>query len=354
MIKAVNIGGRLVGAGEPCFIIAEAGVNHNGDMKLAHQLIDEAKKAGADCVKFQSFVTEELITPDAPKAEYQVVTTGQPGSQHGMLKMLELSAAQQAELKKHCDDAGIIYMCTPYENTSADMLDNIGVAAYKIASTDTTNIPFLRYIASKKRPVIISTGMSTLTEVEEAVNTLNNHGLKDKFVVLHCTSEYPAPMSDINLRAMETMRLAFQCPVGFSDHTPGVGASPWAVVLGACVIEKHFSLDRGLKGPDHRASMEPAELAELVRTVRNVELALGDGVKRIAPSEAANKPRMQKSIVARRDIKKGQSITADLLTCKRPGSGLAPNWLDRVIGQRALRDIKQETLLGMSDIEWSK
>ncbi len=183
--------------------------------------------------------------------------------------------------------------------------------------------------------------------------TLNGSGLTGGFVLLHCTSEYPAPMADINLRAMETLRRAFQCPVGFSDHTPGVGASPWAVALGACVIEKHFTLDRSMKGPDHRASMEPAELADLVKTVRNVELSLGDGVKRIAPSERDNKPRMQKSLVARTDIRKGQPLTVEVLSCKRPGTGLPPRWFDRVVGKRAARDIAKETLIGLSDVEWN-
>lgn len=353
MIQIVQIGNHLIGPSQPCLIIAEAGVNHNGDIDLAHRLIDEAVAAGADAVKFQSFVTEELITLEAPKARYQVETTGEPGSQYKMLKALELSAEQQANLKAHCDEAGVLYLCTPYENTSIDLLDQIGVAAYKIASTDTTNVPFLRYMASKGRPVILSTGMSTLAEVEQAIDTLRDGGLNGKIVVLQCTSEYPAPVNEINLRAMQTMQQAFACPVGFSDHTPSVGASPWAVALGACVIEKHFTLDCNMVGPDHRASLEPAKFAELVRTVRNVEVALGDGIKRPMPSELPNKPMMQKSLVARRKIRAGELIRAEDLICKRPGLGLAPMWFERVVGKQASKDILADSFLTLSDINWN-
>jgi len=353
-MKKIEIAGRRVGVGHPCFIIAEAGVNHNGDMHLAHRLIDAATEAGADAVKFQSFVTEELLTPEAPKAGYQVETTGEPGSQYKMLKALELSANEQAELKAHCEQIGILYLCTPYENTSVDMLDRIGVAAFKIASTDTTNIPFLRYIATKWRPVILSTGMSTLGEVEQAVDTLRAGGLDGKILILHCTSEYPAPISEVNLRAILTLQQAFGCPVGFSDHTPGIGASPWAVAIGACAIEKHFTLDRNMVGPDHRASLEPDELAALVRTVRDVEAALGDGLKRPMPSEIRNKPIMQKSLVAKRTIRAGETITAEDLACKRPGFGLAPSWFERVVGKRAIVDIPKDGLLTMSSVDWSE
>lgn len=352
MADSFSIAEKKIGPGYPAFIVAEAGVNHNGDMHLAHRLIDSAAEAGADAVKFQSFVTEELITPEAAKADYQLETTGEPGSQYKMLKALELSADQQAELKAHCEQAGILYLCTPYENTSIDMLDRMGVAAFKIASTDTTNIPFLRYVASKGRPVILSTGMSTLGEVEEAVDTLRAGGLDGKIVILHCTSEYPAPISETNLRAILTMRQAFGCPVGFSDHSPGVGASPWAVALGACMIEKHFTLDRDMVGPDHRASLEPDELSALVRTVRDVEAALGDGIKRPMPSELPNKLLMQKSLVVRRNIHVGGIIMPNDLTCKRPGFGLAPSWFDRVVGKRAAVDIPKDGVLTLSSIDW--
>jgi len=352
VIKPVQIGDRLVGPEQPCFIIAEAGVNHNGDMNLARRLIDAAAEAGADAVKFQSFVTEELITSEAPKAAYQVETTGEPGSQYEMLKALEFSADQQAELKAHCERVGILYLCTPYEGTSVDMLDRMDVVAFKIASTDTTNIPFLRYIASKGRPVILSTGMSTLGEVEQAVDTLCAGGLDGKIIILHCTSEYPAPISEANLRSILTMQQAFGCRVGFSDHTPGVGASPWAVAVGAHMIEKHFTLDRNMVGPDHRASLQPDELATLVQTVRDVEAALGDGIKRPMPTEVPNKPLMRRSLVARRSIHVGEMIAPEDLTCKRPGFGLAPSLFDRVIGKLAALDIPKDGVLTLSSVNW--
>ena len=353
MILPVKIKNFSIGPGYPCFIIAEAGVNHNGDMDLAHKMIDVAAQAGADAVKFQSFVTEDLVTPQAQKAEYQAETTGQNSGQFAMLKKLELSGGQQAELKSHCDEAGILYICTPYEEKSADMLKQIGVEAYKVASTDTSNIPFLRYLAKKGISVILSTGMSLLGEVEGAINELKHNGLYGKIIILQCTSEYPAPIEDINLRAIKTMEVAFGCPVGFSDHTPGIGASPWAVAAGACVVEKHFTLDRNLEGPDHRASLEPLELRELVETIRNVELALGDGVKKIMPSEMENKRRMQKSLVATRTIKAGEIIQASDMTCKRPGNGLLPSWLDKVIGQKAAKTIMNEEILKLDSIFWS-
>jgi N,N'-diacetyllegionaminate synthase len=354
MIAPVRIGNKLVGPGQPCFIIAEAGVNHNGDMLLAHRLIDAAAAAGVDAVKFQSFITEELITPDAPKANYQVEATGESGSQYMMLKSLELSADQQVELKAHCDQIGIIYLCTPYEQESAQMLDHMGIAAFKIASTDTTNTPFLKFLASKGRPTILSTGMSTLGEVEQAVNALLCGGLDDKIVILHCTAEYPTPTREVNLRAILTMQRAFVCPVGFSDHTLGIGASPWAVAVGACVIEKHFTLDRNMAGPDHRASLDPAGLSDLVQSVRDVEAALGDGVKRPMPCEIHNKPRMQKSLVARRRISAGDIISPDDLTCKRPGYGMPPSWFDRIVGKKAAVDIPQDGVLTIISIGWEK
>lgn len=354
MIKPVMIGNRPVGPGQPCFIVAEAGVNHNGDINLAHRLIDAAAGAGADAVKFQSFVTEELVTPGTQKAGYQVETTGKEGGQYEMLKVLELSADQQTELKAHCDRTGLIYLCTPYENTSLDNLDRIGIAAFKVASTDTTNIPFLRYMAGKGRPVVLSTGMSTLGEVEQAVEALKAGGLEDKIIIVHCLAEYPAPPDEANLRAILTLQQAFACPVGFSDHTPGIGVSPWAVAAGACLIEKHFTLDHSLAGPDHRASLEPLELIALVKTLRELEAALGDGIKRIMPSELGNKKVMQKSLVARRAIKAGEIINTEDLTCRRPAVGLAPSWFGRVVGKRAAAAIAKDEILTLSSVDWTE
>lgn len=346
----VEIGGRRVGSGEPCFIIAEAGVNHNGDMDLAHRLIDAAAGAGADAVKFQAFVTEELVTAAAPKAGYQLATTSGGGDQFSMLKALELTGAQLDALRRHCDTRGVVFLCTPYDVPSADMLDRLGVAAYKIASTDTSNTPFLRHLAAKGRPVLLSTGMSTLAEVEAAVTALD--AVHDRLILLHCTSEYPAPPEEANLRAMATMAAAFACPAGFSDHTMGIEVAGWALALGACVIEKHFTLDRAAPGPDHRASIEPDELAALVAMARRVERALGDGVKRPTASELPNKPRMQKSLVLRRAVVAGESLRTELLTCKRPGGGLPPDWLERVAGRTALHDLPADTVLTLADIDW--
>lgn len=353
-MTTIKVEGKLIGASHPCFIIAEAGVNHNGDMQMAHRLIDEAFAAGANAVKFQSFVTEELITAQAPKARYQIETTGMSGSQYSMLKALELTDGEQLELKNHCDSIGIIYICTPYEQISVDMLDDIGVAAFKVASTDITNLPFLHYIARKGRPVILSTGMCTLGEVEEAVNTLIHNGLMGSLALLQCTSEYPAPFDEVNLKAIHTMEKAFRCPVGFSDHTPGVGASPWAVAIGACIIEKHFTLDRNLPGPDHRASIEPSELLELVHTIRNVESALGNGIKQPSNSEIPNKQTMQKSLVARHYISAGQVITENDLTAKRPATGIPPAWLGRIAGKCARLEIAQDEILQLSHILWDE
>ncbi len=354
MIDSVEIGNSSIGPGNPCFIIAEAGVNHNGDVSLAHKLIDKAAESHADAVKFQYFVTEELVTYDVPKAAYQVEATGRSAGQHEMLKALELSAEQHAELKLHCEKVGILYLCTAYDHTGVDTLDNMGVAAFKVASTDTNNVPLLRHAASKERPIILSTGMSTLGEVEQAVETLHAGGLSGRIVILHCTSEYPAPANEANLRAMLTMQQAFCCPVGFSDHTAGMEAGTWAVALGACLIEKHFTLDRNMPGPDHLASMEPDELADLVRAVRKVESALGDGVKRVMPSELKNKPLMQKSLVARHNIRAGQTVNCDDLTCKRPGHGLSPSWFDRVVGTRAVVDIPRDRIITLSSLDWSE
>jgi N,N'-diacetyllegionaminate synthase len=354
MNNFVRIKNFTIGRGNPCFIIAEAGVNHNGDIDLAHKLIDAAKFAGADAVKFQSFKAEALVTPHSKKADYQLNTNHGDNSQLSMLKKLELSKSEQVQLKNHCDEKGILYLCTPYEQESADLLEQIGVDAYKIASTDTSNLPFLRHLAKKNIPVLLSTGMSCLGDVEESVNALTINGLEGKIIILQCTSEYPAPLKDVNLLSMKTMETAFHCPVGFSDHTPGLGASPWAVAAGACVIEKHFTLDRNMEGPDHRASINPKEMAELVATVRDVELALGNGIKRIMPSELKNKSKMQKSLVAAHKILSGETIRIEDIVCKRPGTGLEPKWFDRVIGRQAAKDIDKEEVLTLDVISWKK
>lgn len=347
----MEIAGRPVGRGHPCLIIAEAGVNHNGDLGRALEMIDRAAEAGADAVKFQSFFADEIVTRSAPKAGYQRQTTDEGESQYEMLRSLELDEAQQAALVEACARRGILFLSTPYDLRSVALLERLGVSAYKIASTDTTNLPFLRAVGRTGRPVLLSTGMCDLGEVEAAVRACRAEG-DAGLALLHCTSEYPAPLAEANLRAIGTLERAFGCPVGFSDHTPGIEAGPWAVAAGACVLEKHFTLDRSLPGPDHAASLEPGELAAAVRAVRALEAALGDGIKRVMPSEAANKPAMQKSLVARRAIAAGETITAESLACKRPATGLPPAFWERVIGRPAARDIAADETLTLGSVRF--
>jgi sialic acid synthase SpsE len=268
-----------------------------------------------------------------------------------MLRSLELTIDHQRALKDHCAEVGIEYLCTPYDRPSVDLLEAVGIDAYKIASTDTNNLPFLRYIASKGRPVILSTGMAGMAEVEQAVAALTGDISVD-VLILHCTSEYPAPIDEANLRAMATLRLATGCPVGFSDHTEGISASQWAVALGAVALEKHFTMDRSLPGPDHRASLEPAELRQYVDMIRQVEAALGDGIKRPSPSEVKNKIPMRKSVVAARALAAGHVLGEADLTCKRPGDGLAPDWMDRLIGSRLATDLQEDEQVMMSSSAW--
>ena len=345
-----EIAGRTIGDGAPCFIIAEIGVNHNGDMDIARRLIDEAAAAGADAAKFQAYVTEELITPKAHKAAYQVQSTGEAESQYQMLKELELTGEQQAELRDYCAKKNITYACTPYDLPSLNLLNQLDVPMLKIGSTDTTNLPFLKHVAETSRPVILSTGMCTLSEVEAAVTAMDK--ARSKLSLLHCTSEYPAPPNEANLRAIETLRYSFRRPTGYSDHSAGVGISPWAVAAGASIIEKHLTLERSLPGPDHQASIEPHELAKLVRTIRDLERSLGDGIKCPSPSEAVNKGALRKSVVTNRSLQAGTTIAGSDLTCKRPGSGMAPEWVDRLIGKQINRDVEADTMLELGDFDW--
>jgi N-acetylneuraminate synthase len=324
-----------------CFVIAEAGVNHNGDMDLAHRLIDAAADAGADAVKFQTFRADKLATAVAPKAGYQTVTTG-AGSQFEMLRALELRPEHHPALIAHCRDRGILFASTGFDEDSVDVLDGFDVPFFKIPSGEITNFPLLRHIAAKGRPVILSTGMSTLEEVRRAVGWLSDgpraaHGLA-ALSVLHCVTAYPAPVEATNLTCMATMAEALGIPVGFSDHSLGIAMPIAAAALGATIIEKHLTLDCGLQGPDHAASLEPAAFAEMVRSIQDVAKALGDGVKRPAACEAANIPVVRKSIFAARPIAKGTRFTAEDLVTKRPATGLSPaHWPD-VVGQVAPRD----------------
>jgi N-acetylneuraminate synthase len=340
----VQIAGYHVGPGNPCFIIAEAGVNHNGDLNLAHRLIDVAVQAGADAIKFQTFNAERLATADAQKAAYQLATTNSGESQFEMLQRLELDADGHRTLIAHCRDKHILFLSTPFDEASADLLEQLGVPAFKTPSGEITNLPYLSHLARKNKPMIISTGMAFLGEVETAVRTIETAG-NHTFALLHCVSNYPANPAETNLRAMQTMARAFNVPVGYSDHTPGIEVSLAAVALGACIVEKHFTLDRNLPGPDHQASAEPAELGALVRGIRTVEVALGDGRKQPAASEANTAAVARKSLVAACDIPEGATLTEMMIAIKRPGTGLPPAMREFLIGRAARTAISAGKLL---------
>ena len=349
-MQTIQVGNKLIGAAQPVFMIAEAGVNHNGDLKRARALIDVAVEAGADAVKFQTFQADRLATPDAPKADYQLQTTGDAESQFDMLRRLELSPDAHRELQSYCHERGIIFLSTPFDDVAVDLLDELGVPAFKISSGDLTNSPLLEHVASKGKPVILSTGMSELSELIEAVSVLNTAGCENP-VLLHCVSNYPADAAEVNLRAMQTMRSAFDVPVGFSDHTEGIDVALAAVALGACVIEKHFTLDRTLPGPDHRASLEPAELRELVRSIRRVETALGHGRKVPSASELETAKVARRSLVAACDIRAGTTLERSMVVMRRPGTGMSPGMIETLLNRRAVREIAAGTLLdeGMFD-----
>ena len=327
-------------------IIAEAGVNHNGDLSMAKELVAAAAKAGADLVKFQSFITGRSISRAAPKADYQIGATDPGESQYDMVRKLELSRADHDELILECERCGIGFFSTAFDEVSFDMLVELGMEQFKIPSGEITNLPFLRYIAKAGKPIILSTGMANLGDIEAAIAVIEEAGVgREKITVLHCTTEYPTPMSEVNLRAMQSIEQAFGVTVGYSDHTRGIEVASAAVALGARVIEKHFTLDRNLPGPDHQASLEPHELAAMVAAIRNIEMALGDGVKRLTPSEVRNKPIVRKSLVASRPIQAGELFTVDNLTAKRPGSGVSPMLWDSVIGRPASRSFAADELI---------
>jgi N,N'-diacetyllegionaminate synthase len=331
---------------QPTLIIAEAGVNHNGDIQMAKRLIDEAAAAGADRVKFQTFNASRQVTRNAKKADYQKLTTDRSETQHAMLQRLELTEAMHHELIAHCDNRKIGFFSTGFDIECVDLLERLGQEQFKIPSGEITNLPYLRHIGQLGKKIILSTGMATLGEIEAAIEVLEQAGTpRSKLTVLHCTAEYPAPMAEVNLRAMQSLRAAFGVDVGYSDHTPGFEVAIAAVAMGASVIEKHFTLDRTLPGPDHQASLEPAELSAMVAAIRNIEVALGDGIKRLTPSEARNKPVARKSLVASRAIKAGEVFTAENLTTKRPGNGISPMRWDEFLGRKAPRDFAVDELI---------
>jgi N-acetylneuraminate synthase len=313
---------------------------------MAFRLVDAAAEAGADVVKFQTFKAEEVVSPVAPKADYQVQTTGGAESQLEMVKKLELSDDAFRQIQRRCVEKGIVFLSTPFDKGSADLLEEMGVEAFKIGSGELTNLPFLAYLARKGKPLILSTGMSNLDEVVASVEALRAAGNKD-LVLLHCVSNYPAAPASVNLRAMKTLEERFDVPVGYSDHTQGIAISLAAVALGACVIEKHFTLDCNLPGPDHRASIEPHELAEMVRGIRMVQTAIGDGIKRPVSEEMSTAAVARRSLVAAADLPAGTVLTADHIAIRRPGSGLPPSMYSQVVGRRLLAELGAGNLFTM-------
>jgi N,N'-diacetyllegionaminate synthase len=327
-------------------IIAEAGVNHNGDIDMAKKLVDVASDAGADLVKFQTFNADRLVTESASKADYQKLAGDNNESQQSMLRKLELTEAMHHELIAHCAIRGMGFLSTGFDRESIDLLDSFGQELFKIPSGEITNLPYLRHIGKLKKKVILSTGMSSMDEIECALNALEESGTpRARITVLHCTTAYPVPISDVNLRAMQSIRTKFGVDVGYSDHTLGIEISLAAVALGATVIEKHFTLDRTLPGPDHKASLEPKELKSMIDGIRNIEEALGDGVKRLMPSEASNLWVIRQSIVAGRKIKMDELFTAENLATKRAGSGISPMRWEEVLGKKAIRDFQENELI---------
>ena len=331
-------------------IIAEAGVNHNGNFELAKKLVDKAVEGGADIVKFQTCKAENVISRYADKAEYQKVTTGEADSQLEMVRKLMLTYEQYGQLKEYCDEKGIEFLSTAFDLPSVDYLHSIGMKRWKIPSGEITNLPLLIKIAELHEPIIMSTGMSELSEVADAVRTLIEHGASD-ITLLHCTTEYPAPYEDVNLKAMETMRDAFDLPIGYSDHTKGLEIPVAAVARGACVIEKHFTLSREMEGPDHKASIEPDELKQMVDMIRHVEVSIGDGVKKVSPSEAKNQDIARKSIIAAKAIKAGDEFSEENVTTKRPGNGINPmRWFD-LLGKKAKHDYEEDYLIEKDELD---
>ncbi|MDN5290056.1 MAG: N,N-diacetyllegionaminate synthase [Anaerophaga sp.] len=326
------------------FVIAEAGVNHNGRLDLAKKLVDAAKEAGADCIKFQTFVSKNIVSKTAAKADYQKEQTDSEESQYDMLKKLELSFEDFEALNTYCKHKSIEFMSTAFDFDSIDFLERLGMDTWKVPSGEITNLPYLIKIAKLNKPVILSTGMSTMADIRSAIKALKDNGA-GALTVLHCTTEYPTPFEDVNLTAMNTIRETFEVKVGYSDHTRGIEVPIAAVALGATVIEKHFTLDRTMEGPDHKASLEPNELRAMVESIRHIESALGTGLKQPVESEIKNIVAARKSIVAMKAIQKGDLFTEENLTVKRPGNGISPmQWFD-VLGKPAPRDFEEDELI---------
>jgi N-acetylneuraminate synthase len=349
-MNPISIDGHEIGTGRPTFVIAEAGVNHNGQLELAERLVDIAAEAGCDAIKFQTFDPELLATPSAGKAEYQRETTGTAGSQLEMLQGLVLPRDAHARLKQRARDRKLVFLSTPFDEPSADFLEELGVPAFKVSSGDLTNVLLLRHLARKRRPLLLSTGMATLDEVLAAVATLTEAGASE-IALFHCVSNYPAQPIDCNLRAIGTLRDATGLPVGWSDHTLGIDVTVASVALGADLVEKHFTIDRTLSGPDHRASLEPQELASMVRGIRNAQAALGDGVKQPRPAELAVAAVARRSLCYREELAAGTRIAEHQLIALRPGTGIPTKDLGRIVGRQLGRPVHRGQLVSVDDFE---
>lgn len=340
--KKIRVGDRWVGEGEPCFVVAEIGLNHNGDVELAKKLIDAAVGCGADAVKFQKRSVDTILTKEALDAPYDTwYAYGKTYGEHR--KALELSDEEFVVLKEYANERKIIFFASPWDEGSADFLEGICVPVFKIASADVTNLPLIEHVAKKRKPMIVSTGMSTLDEIKDAIDIISKY--IDELILLHCVSTYPSDSEEINLRTMETLRETATSPVGYSGHERGIAVSEAAVALGACVVERHFTLDRTMKGPDHAASLEPPGLFKLIRDIRNIEKSIGTSEKRIHEREMPIRTKLAKSVVAAVDITKGTVITKEMLAVKGPNTGLPPKYIYIIPGKRAVRDIKGDSVI---------
>jgi N,N'-diacetyllegionaminate synthase len=349
MISHFKIGKYQIGDHCPAFIIAEAGVNHNGKLSWAKKMVDVAYDCGANAIKFQTYRTESIILQNTKKAKYQLLDKAKE-SQYQMLKRLELGPKDFAALAQYTKKKKMVFLSTPFDNESVDLLADLDVPAFKVASGELTNYPLLKYISKKGRPMILSTGMATIEEISNTLKFLSSQGFSKGLALMHCTSDYPTKTEDVNLRVITSLKKRFKVPVGFSDHSLGIHSVIGAVSLGACIIEKHFTLNKKYPGPDHRASLSPEELKQMVDAIRATEIMLGTGVKGLTSEEKRTKTLARRSIVVRSDIPKGSRIKEDMITYKRPGKGLSPQLYMKVIGKRAKRDLKKDHILSWSDI----
>jgi len=351
-MKTIKIGNKNIGGDRPVFFIAEAGVNHNGSIKIALKMVDVAKKAGADAIKFQTFKTNNLILPNAPKSKYHIETTGNDKKQtwFNLLKTQELSYQMHKKIIKYCKKRKIIFLSTPYDEESVDMLEKLNVKAYKVASTDNTNIPLLSYIAKKRKPMFISTAMTNINEIRDLVNCVKRY-IPNKFVLMQCTGDYPSKSSDSNLKVMLTYKKNFNCLYGYSDHTLGYINPTAATALGASVYEKHFTLNKKMLGPDHRMSLLPSELKKTIGIIRQTSLALGIEKKKVLKSEKLNRLRLKKSLVSKNFIKKGRRLNKGMIAIKRPGTGLLPKKIYVINNYVALKDIKTHSVIKLKMIK---